>query len=82
MDTKVWYKVTDPDFHDDRCLYNYFIDLGNDQFGYYTVTFHHPQWGWSFDYIEDDYDTIRDNILNDYEFEQVSLYSIIKDCFS
>ncbi len=86
MDTEVWYKATDQDFDDDRYFYNYFIDLGDDQFGYYTVTFHHPQWGWSFDYIENDYDTVKDtvkdDILDGYEFVQVSLYDIIKDCFS
>jgi len=82
MDTNTWYKATDQYDRGEGYFYNYFIDLGDEQFGYYSVSFHHPQWGWSFDYIEDDYDTIKDDVLNSYEFEQVSLHHIIKDCFS
>lgn len=82
MDTEVWYKATEQYDRGDGYYYNYFIDLGNDRFAYYSVALRHPNAGTYFEYIEDDYDTIKDDILDSYEFEQVSVYHIIKDCFS
>jgi hypothetical protein len=81
METKKWYKAEDQYDRDNGYFYNYFIDLGNDMFGYYSVTFDHPEYKAFFNYIEDKYDNIKDDILDSYEFEEVDEKYIIRDCF-
>jgi len=81
METEKWYKAEDQYDRDSGYYYNYFIDLGDDNFGYYSVTFDHPVYPYDFSYIEDEYDNIKDNILDSYELKEISKYQIIMDCF-
>jgi len=82
METGKWYKAEDQYDRGNGYFYNYFIDLGNDNFGYYSVTFRHPNYYFKFSYFENDYDTVKDDILDSYELEEVDEKFIIMDCFS
>lgn len=81
MELETWYKAEDQHERDGEYFYNYFIDLGNGLFGYYSITFKHKNYPYDFYYTEDEYETIKDNILDNYEFEEISERQIIEDCF-
>lgn len=81
METEKWYKAEDQYERGGGYYYNYFIDLGNGLFGYYSVTFEHSDYPYDFYYTEEEYEKVKDDILDNYEFEEISEQQIIKDCF-
>lgn len=81
MELETWYKAEDQYERNNAYYYNYFIDLGDNKIGYYSITFHHPDFEYDFAYVEDDYDTVKEDILDNFEFEEISEQKIIEDCF-
>jgi len=82
METGKWYRAKDHYDRGNGFFYNYFIDLGDDKFAYYSISLKHPDYPFDFSYIEDDYDTVKDDILDNFEFEEVDKKFIIRDCFT
>lgn len=80
MEFNTWYKAEDQYERGGGYYYNYFIDLG-DSIGYYSITLDHSDYPYDFSYTEEENDTVKDDILDNYEFEEVSEQQIIEDCF-